>query len=327
MKVNRHKLIAAGILALTLTGCQSSQSQMSASDSAAIYKNSDNDMIAEDEESIETQNADPTAGLSYIIDGKTKRVYRGSISLTSRDVTKSAQQIHNIVNDNKGFIQNESNSGNDSDTQNSWITIRVPAENFDKVMEALKSKDLGTVSSSDIETDDISKQYQDTQTRITALKVQLERLNELMKQAENMEDILAIEDKITQVQGELDMYEQNTRDMDDQANWSTITISIASAPQVESAGTDLSDMFYDSGVFFANSIMLLVQLLIYLLPWGLLVGVILFIVYLVKNAKHKDKEIDDEEDQNDKNTAEKWEVPPAPDYVPEYDKSQKKDAK
>ena len=84
------------------------------------------------------------------------------------------------------------------------LTLRVPAEHLDEFTAAVGS--VSNVVSSSRNTDDVTLQYVDTESRVKALETERDRLLELMEQAETMSDLLEIESRLTDVRGELERY-------------------------------------------------------------------------------------------------------------------------
>ena len=115
---------------------------------------------------------------------------------------------------------------NDDYNQQGYISIRVDAELVDAAVEALKT--LGTVEDSNFTTNDITMEYYDLQSRLTQYRAQEARLLELYDQAENIEDLLAIETELVRIQSEIDSLEGTIRYYDQLTTLSLIEVSLYS---------------------------------------------------------------------------------------------------
>ena len=73
---------------------------------------------------------------------------------------------------------------------------------------------------------DVTLDYVDTESHKQALLVEQQRLIELLAKAEKLEDILSIEDRLTQVRYELQNYESALRTFDSQIEYSTVDMSL-----------------------------------------------------------------------------------------------------
>jgi hypothetical protein len=104
------------------------------------------------------------------------------------------------------------------------MTIRIPAELADKFV-ATVSANANVVSSNET-LDDVTLQYLDTESQVKALETEQEQLLELLDQAKSLEDILKIQDRLTQVRYELERYASRLRTLDNQIDYATIHLTI-----------------------------------------------------------------------------------------------------
>lgn len=104
------------------------------------------------------------------------------------------------------------------------LTVRIPAEDVDSFTQQLSG--IANVVSTNKSLEDVTLQYTDTQTRITALETEQARLLELMEAAETMADLLEIEARLTDVRYELESYTSRLRLYDNQIDYATIYLSI-----------------------------------------------------------------------------------------------------
>ena len=73
-------------------------------------------------------------------------------------------------------------------------------------------------------TEDVTADYVDVEARLNSLEAQRQRLEELRAQAGNLEDLLAIENQLTQVQYQIESYTGQKRVLDDQITYSTVNV-------------------------------------------------------------------------------------------------------
>ena len=104
------------------------------------------------------------------------------------------------------------------------ITLRIPAENLNSFTDHVEEKSNVVTSSETI--DDVTTQYVDTESHIAALKIEQERLLELLAKAETMEDILVIEARLTDVRYELENYTSQLRLLDNKVTYATLHLYI-----------------------------------------------------------------------------------------------------
>ena len=108
--------------------------------------------------------------------------------------------------------------------RNLHMVVRIPADQADAFVEQV-SQQANVVSSSE-NVDDVTLQYVDTESKVKALETEQDRLLALLEQAETLEEILKIEDRLTQVRYELERYASQLRTLDNQVTYATIRLNI-----------------------------------------------------------------------------------------------------
>ncbi len=127
-----------------------------------------------------------------------------------------------------GYVENREIYNGSSYSQrryrNANITFRIPAEKLSSFTGYVSG--LSNVVSSQETIDDITLQYVDMQSRVTALEVEQERLLALLGQADNLTEILEIESRLTDVRYELESYASQLRLYDNQVDYATVHLTI-----------------------------------------------------------------------------------------------------
>ena len=174
------------------------------------------------------------------------------------------------------------------------LMIRVPAENLDQFVSQVGEE--ANVTSKSETTENVTLTYVSTQSRVLALETEQQRLLELLENAENMEDLLTIEARLTDVRWELEKYASQLRVLDNQVNYSTIYLNIweVDEPTVMAERTvwqKIGDGFtQNTGRMWnglVNTFVWFITVIPYLIPLALIVGVVLFFVKRGKNRKHQ----------------------------------------
>ena len=105
------------------------------------------------------------------------------------------------------------------------LTVRIPADKLNGFVEHVSS--YANIVSQNTSTENVTLSYIATESRITALETEQDRLLELLAMAENMEEILLIESRLTEVRTELEQVTSVLRSYDNRINYSTIHLGIA----------------------------------------------------------------------------------------------------
>lgn len=111
----------------------------------------------------------------------------------------------------------------------------IPADRLETFKQEFQEK--GTVTRQSERVEDVTLNYVDVESHITALKTEQESLLKMLEQAETIETILAIQNQLTQVRYQLESYESQKRTYDNDINYSTVYVYVQEVER-ESQNTD-----------------------------------------------------------------------------------------
>ena len=103
-------------------------------------------------------------------------------------------------------------------------TLRVPNERLDEALDALGK--LAEVADKQVMADDVTSAYYDLQLRIENGRSMSERLRALLEQAQNVEEMLAVEKELSRVTLELEQLEAQMRRMEANTTLATIHLEV-----------------------------------------------------------------------------------------------------
>lgn len=156
-------------------------------------------------------------------------VSTGAVSLASSDVGAARQGVQRVV-DAQGGQVSEEQTETDEDGAISYarMVVRVPAAKFGVAMGALE--EVATLRSSTSGSDDVTTEVIDTGARVRAQEASLRRVELLLSDARDLQDVIAIESQLTRRQADLDSLKSQQAWLRDQTSLSTITVDISTAP-------------------------------------------------------------------------------------------------
>lgn len=174
-----------------------------------------------------------------------------------------------------------------------WVTVRVPADQLSAVVDELA--DTGEVTATSINRQDVTEQTVDLEARIEAAQASVDRLTDLMAQAQSVADLIAAESALSERQALLESYQQQLEMLESQVAMSTLTVTIV--PEVETVEADPAG-FADGLVAGWNGLVAtlngIVVALGFLLPWlavGGIAGLIVWgVVRLVRGRRARRKD-------------------------------------
>ncbi|MDV8020422.1 DUF4349 domain-containing protein [Rhodococcus sp. IEGM 1330] len=166
-----------------------------------------------------------------------KEIVTGQLSMIADDPIAAGRSAAETVTAAGGRIDNRTESPEtDDSTASSSLTARIPADELDATVDAIR--DLGEVTSLSVTRDDVTMQYQDLDARISALQASVDRLRALIAAASNTADLIEAESALSSRQGELDSLVSQKNYLMDQIDLSTLTISFTSDAQDTPANPD-----------------------------------------------------------------------------------------
>ena len=147
-------------------------------------------------------------------------------------------------------------------------------------------------------TEDVTLQYVDLQSHKKALLAEQESLLSMMEQAESIEDIIAINEQLTDVRYQIESMESQLRTYDNQVDYSTVNLYIDEVERytpgaAKSAGARIAEGFsaniYRVGSFFKNFAIEFIILLPILIAIAIVLGIAILIVQIqTKTGKGTD---------------------------------------
>ena len=153
-----------------------------------------------------------------------KLIVTGNMNLETMDLDKLLASLGESISKYGAYIQDSSiNTGGYRRVYEA--TIRVPAENYEEFLSSVKGS--GNVTYYHENTKDITDAYTDLNAKLTSLKAQEERVLEFYKEAKTIEELMAVEERLSDIRYEIDYIENQIKNYDLQVAYSTLYISVA----------------------------------------------------------------------------------------------------
>lgn len=160
-------------------------------------------------------------------------------------------------------------------------TLRVPTASLDTFlaeMDGVKAVKL----SEQVGSQDVTQTYRDTEARISVLRQKEERLNELLGQAETIEQILQIENSLSETIAEREVLQAQLDSFDDLIDYTQVNMTITERMRISSTRGDslpflqrVQEAFFDSLYAFYYWLQDAAIWLIYSLPFLVVMSLLL----------------------------------------------------
>jgi len=213
---------------------------------------------------------------NLLIEEGRKKILTADISLEVPDLNEAETALKLLVADFDGWIDRSSMWENSIS-----LTLRVPAESLDEFL--LKTGKLGELISKSISADDVTDYYFDTETRLETLRVLQGKYTEYLKDAKNMEDIIAIERELNTTISEIESMERTMRRLDGQITYSTVYFNAELPPEEQVSGNfpSISEGLKRLGYGFVSLLYYIGLGLLYAVIFGVPIILVLGLLYLV----------------------------------------------
>lgn len=292
----------AALLLALFSGCGgSSYSNTSASSAAAMARpaGAAQKTAAEDSAEVamepsETENGATGGALPPSLNlpdsAGRKIIWTVNMSLETLEFDSAISGLTAALQEAGGYIESSSVNGQSLEGHGGGrrygsITARVPQGNLDSFLGAVST--VCNVVSTDRQSEDITLQYTDIETRKRSLEVEQERLLELLGEADNVDTIVALESRLSEIRYQLDGYSSSLRTYDSLVDYSTVYMDLREVLRVsepvprtlsERMRSGLSETGRDILDGSQDLLVWVVVNLPYLFIWAVIIGILVLIL-------------------------------------------------
>ena len=208
-------------LSLSLTSCAAYNSYVTEDRSVISTKEA---VDYAEEKTIEDDSSLENSEYSYDKDKKEK-IY--DIELESVDFDSDVSKVKDLMNDDEIMVLSQNYNSyvtDDGTLRNLNMTVKIPIDKSKDFKENVEK--LGRLSSSNEYINDLNKPYVDIDKLISSKEKEIAKLNELLESASTIEDTLAIQSKILEIETELDQINEDKNDLNERISYDTFNIYV-----------------------------------------------------------------------------------------------------
>ena len=243
----KRKLFAITIAAvLLLAGCGAGSSGNKGADNAPTASASGGDCLPEYDNGWDmgassgeaapapANPEDSSQAGSIYQNTRAKLIRRAEVHIQTEQFDESRAALNKLVADCGGYFEVASDYGGsyrDAYANRSGeYTIRVPAEKYSQFFNS--AGDLGYITNSTESSEDVGERYYDTEARLKTQRTKQERLLALLERAETMEDIIALEGALSDVELQIELYSSDLNRYDALISYATIQVYLNEVGQI-----------------------------------------------------------------------------------------------
>ena len=226
--------------------------------------------------SAEAGETDPDGGGRL---REAKMIYTAHMEVETTAFDTADADLRTLVEVLGGYFEQAAVHNYGSGYRSGDYTVRIPADQFQAFLDRVGT--ICHVTYKEEGSENVSEAYYDAESRLVTQQTKLERLQNLLAQAENMEDIITIESAISDTELEIEQLTGTLRHYDSLVDFSTVYITLQEVYQLSnveepatSFGSRVGTAFASGWRGFVSTLESLAVALAYGWVWLLLLAVI-----------------------------------------------------
>ncbi len=257
MKKRLFVAVLCVVLAMALVGCGASSIKSAMNKS--VMEDAGMSVVTQSVK-VESLKAESEAGLSsssaapQVEDIGRKLIKTVEMTVETKEYDVMLNGLNEQIKACGGYVEhmntyNGSIYSSRSYSRNASMTIRVPEDKLEEFLEEVTN--ISNVVQRSDKVDDVTLAYVDLSSHKEALQTEQTRLLELLKKAESVEDIITIEERLSDVRYQIESMESQLRTYDNQISYSTVYLEIDEVKELtpveeETVWEQISGGFVDS---------------------------------------------------------------------------------
>jgi hypothetical protein len=160
------------------------------------------------------------------VESNRKLIRNANVDLEIVSFDDAVQKITAFANEEHGYVATTSSEKQANGKLKGQIVVKVIPETLDRFLQKIRG--LGELKNQTLGTEDVSKAYFDTDSRLKNAHVMEQRLIDILKkQSKDVADLLAVEKELGRVREEIEQMQGQLKFWDSQVQFATVTISLA----------------------------------------------------------------------------------------------------
>lgn len=179
-----------------------------------------------------------------------KMIYTARMEVETTAFDTAAADLRTLVEILGGYFEQAAVHNYGSGYRSGDYTVRVPADQFQPFLDRVGT--LCHVTYQEQTSENVSEAYYDAESRLATQRTKLERLQNLLAQAENMEDIITIESAISDTELEIERLTDTLRQYDALVDYATVHLSLQEVYQLSNVEEPATSFASRMGAAFAS---------------------------------------------------------------------------
>ena len=228
-------------------------------------------------------------------------IKNAELSIIVNDPAESLDKISRMAEGMGGFVVSaqvyREKLSDGQEVLRASATIRVPAERLTEALEQIRAESSKPVLYENIDSQDVTREYTDLQSRLRNLEAAETQLQEIMLEARKTEDVLSVYYQLTQVREQIEVTKGQIQYYEQSAALSSITVQFvpdAAVQPLTIAGWEPGGVAKDALQSLINGLKSLANIgiwaALYALPMLLVVfAPVVVVIYAIRRLRRRGK--------------------------------------
>lgn len=225
---------------------------------------------------------------------RTEKIIRNAVMMISTpDFDADLLTVRNAVAAQNGLISSSGTEQNPAGSRRASLNVRIPAESLDPFLENVGSLS-GRIIRKEINSENVTEPYYDIRARLDNAVIRRDKLREMAHRTENVNDLLQIENSLSDAQSSVDDLTGRIDGLEDRIAYSTVSITLTEETPAQSVrqtdGSFLNRLRNGMELSFRTVWQFLQNMCLFLLmslPWLAALGVIISVTLLIIRKKRR----------------------------------------
>lgn len=204
------------ILIITIFGCKNYEPDSKTMNLGEVVMG-DDEMIIENTE-LDNSKLESNQEIQTV----KKLIKNGIVEFETENLNETRKKVFESIQKFKGYSSSDDEYKNSSEIRNT-ITIRVPSENFDKLLDDI-TIGVTRFDRKEITIKDVTEDFLDVEARLKTKKELEIRYLEILKKANKVTEILEVEKQIGELRSEIESFEGRLKFLNNQVSYSTLNV-------------------------------------------------------------------------------------------------------
>ncbi|WP_433362080.1 DUF4349 domain-containing protein [Streptosporangium sp. CA-115845] len=158
-------------------------------------------------------------------------IYTAEMRIKARDVTAAADSARRIVTGVGGYLAMEKSDAYSGGEDSAMLVFKIPPGNYPGTLDRL-GRELGTRESLQQNTEDVTEEVADVESRLKSAKAALDSLRTLLKKANTIGEVLKVEREVSNRESELESLQARQKTLASQTSMATLTLNLIGPAKV-----------------------------------------------------------------------------------------------